>query len=117
MARIRYCCTVIQGIVPCSVSGGKASSDGVGSCLDGPMEENCYNIVDDSSFGECPTCGSHIKLSKADQISFSSALIEPPLANDKLKKAFRNCIRTGRFKSSGGPNEASRPKSINKKSS
>ena len=71
MTKIRYCRTNLQQIMPCQVGWGISTETLNKCCLDEPMEENCYNIVDteDESIPQyqCPLCGSLIKIVKGNE--------------------------------------------------
>jgi hypothetical protein len=54
--KIRYCETTISQSLPCQVGWGSAGTDGVKSCHDEPMEENCRHIR--NYHLSCPICGT-----------------------------------------------------------
>ena len=58
--KTKYCLTRLQKIIPCDVGWGSASNDGVKTCQDEPVEENCHYIIDPSTLS-CPYCGGWIE--------------------------------------------------------
>ena len=58
--KVRYCETPLQQLMPCIVGWGNVNSDGISSCRDEGMKENCHNVVDVKDL-RCPYCGSHLE--------------------------------------------------------
>ena len=58
--KIRYCETILQQWKPCDVGCGSMDKDGMKSCCDEPVEDNCHLIVETSDPVICPTCGTAI---------------------------------------------------------
>ena len=58
--KVRYCTTIEQKWRPCDIGWGSVGDEGIKSCWDEPMEENCRRIVDTGDVAICPTCGTAI---------------------------------------------------------
>lgn len=56
--KMRYCQTVLESWKRCDVGWGNSSEEGVTSCWDEPLEENCHNIVNSEDILFCPKCGT-----------------------------------------------------------
>jgi len=51
-------CQITIGFI-CPVAWGSVGTEGLKSCYDEPMEENCKYLVDEEPEVECcPTCGT-----------------------------------------------------------